>query len=468
MQIQMPGLASGLDSTTLIQQLLAIDRQPRNRIADQQALVKARQQALKDVETRMRNLQNSTADLRSALLFLNTQTVESSDQSKLGVTRTGGVGPGVYQVVVTQTAAAEQRTYGYSASASPTTIAINGHSTAIAANATLDDVVAAINGDGDARAFAANVNGSLVLSSKKTGATGPGGGAALQVTAGQLTETAVRLGKDAIYSVDGVGFTNSSNTIADAVPGLTLTLKGTTTGVNVTVGDPGPDLDAIKSKLQAFVDQYNSTVSFVQGKLTEKVVEDKRSAADVLAGKSDTRTDSEKAQGSLHNDSMLVQTLSKLRQMISAPVPGQPLNMRSLADIGITTGKSTGSADFSPDAVAGKLQLDTDKLTAALKANPAGVRSLLGSGGGPSGTGFTQLFSAVLDPIAQRDGTLDDRIASAGREITTFDRQMANWDVRLKLKEDSYNAMFTRLETAMSKAQQQQQWLSGQLAALNK
>ena len=58
------GLASGLDTNTIVDQLMSIERQPQVRIAQQKTIETARQQALKDINTRLVNLDNAIAGLR--------------------------------------------------------------------------------------------------------------------------------------------------------------------------------------------------------------------------------------------------------------------------------------------------------------------------------------------------------------------------------------------------------------------
>ena len=54
---------------------------------------------------------------------------------------------------------------------------------------------------------------------------------------------------------------------------MTLTFKGVmAAAASVVVGSPGPNTDAVSGKIQAFVDQYNSTVDFINSKFKEKKV----------------------------------------------------------------------------------------------------------------------------------------------------------------------------------------------------
>src|SRR3954452_11908972 len=111
--INFGGLASGLDTNTIIDQLMAIERQPQNRLKLKQQQVDARKSALNDVMTRLKNLQTASQDLKSPTLWLDTQTVDVNDATKMAVTRTGGAGTGAYQVTVTQLASASQHWYSY-------------------------------------------------------------------------------------------------------------------------------------------------------------------------------------------------------------------------------------------------------------------------------------------------------------------------------------------------------------------
>ena len=74
------------------------------------------------------------------------------------------------------------------------------------------------------------------------------------------------------YSVDGVNRpASASNVITDAILGVEMTLKGTTTTpISITVSDPAPDTDSVKAKLTAFITAYNCAVDHIRGKIGEK------------------------------------------------------------------------------------------------------------------------------------------------------------------------------------------------------
>ena len=100
------GLASGLDTNTIVSQLMSIERQPQVRLAQRQTVEAARQQALRDVNTRVLNLQTAIAGLRDVGTWGDQQSVDSSDPTHVTATRTGGAAAGGYQIGITQLARA--------------------------------------------------------------------------------------------------------------------------------------------------------------------------------------------------------------------------------------------------------------------------------------------------------------------------------------------------------------------------
>src|SRR3954468_10010715 len=111
--INFGGLASGLDTNTIVDQLMAIERQPQNRLKLRQGQIDARKNALNDVMSRLKNLRLAAQDLKSPTLWLDTQTVDVNDATKVAATRTGGAGTGGYQLSVTQLASASQHWYSF-------------------------------------------------------------------------------------------------------------------------------------------------------------------------------------------------------------------------------------------------------------------------------------------------------------------------------------------------------------------
>jgi flagellar hook-associated protein 2 len=439
--IQLSGLVSGLDTQSIISQLMAVEEQPRTRITNEQSQVTKRQSLLQDISTKLTALKTANDDLKSPLTWLDTQTVTSADDSKVGVSRTAGAPPGGYDVAVTQLASAERRTYDYQPPAADGPLTIYGAdgttvraTVNLSAGATVDDAVAAINSSTDANLYAVNVNGDLVLSAKTTGS-----GSGFSV-AGAGTELERVAGQDAQFNINGTDYTRSGNVVTDALPGVQLTLKGKTAAgstVGVTVGTPGPDKDAITGKVKAFVDAYNALVTTTRADLTDATVPNATTLTDIQ-------------KGTLFGDSGLSGMLSSLRSTIGAAVGGLT-GLTSLADIGVSTGAANTGTTINQDSVDGKLTLDTSKLSAALDANPLGVRTLLG---GTAGTdGFSQAFAASVNPFEGTGGIIQQRIDSASSDLTRIKDSLDEFDERMNAKQDYYQKQFTALETALQQSQ---------------
>src|SRR5215212_2956419 len=457
--INFGGLASGLDTNSIVDQLMALERQPQNRLKLKQGQIDARKTALGDVASRLKNLRLAAQDLKSATLWLDTQSVDVNDATKLAAVRTGSAATGSYQVAVTQMASAYQHWYTYSAPAADDTLDIGGRSYNVAAGSDLATVASTINSDASAVAYASVVTDAntgtqyLALSSKKTGSA-----AANDFT---LTETGSAFslsksvaGLNATGSVNGQAFDEATNTIADAIPGVTLTLKGLTGGTpaTLTVGAPGPDQGAISAKVKAFVEQYNSTVDFIRSKLSEKPVVNPQTASDY-------------SKGVLYGDTTLTGLLGQLRIGLTAQYgtnDGNPLSLDQLAELGVSTGSAVGGGTLNHDAIAGKLTFDATKFSQAMAADPLSVRRLLG-GSSSVTDNFAKSVDDLLAPMVQADGTLDQTIKSQDAQRRVIADQIARMDQTLAKKQDVLKRQFAAMEAALQASQSQGQWLSGQL-----
>jgi flagellar hook-associated protein 2 len=459
--IQLTGLASGLDSEALIEQLMALRRQPRQRMELRERHYETRETALGDVATRLGNLKTAALDLASALAWGTTQSVESSDPARVAARRLGGAAPGGHTVEVLALARAEQHSFAYAASGTETSFQITQGATSttftLAANATIQQAADAINSTADSPVSAVVVNDGveerLVLTSRKTG-TGNG----FTYTAGSagLSGEVVSAGQNASYRLNGeAGVRESqSNTVTDAIPGVELTFKALTlggAGAGVSVTEPRSDTAEVKERVKAFVEQYNSTVDFIRTKLEEDKVASPATLSDA-------------AKGALRGDAGLTALLAQLRGAMFEDVSSvNPDALDQLSELGITTGGATGGAP-SADSLAGKLVLDEAKLDAALASNALDVRRLLG---GISGTdGFAQRIEDLIEPHTRAEGLIDQRQKEADSQAQRLRDSMARLDERLGLEEERLRRQFAGLESLLAQSQAQQSWLAGQLGAL--
>src|SRR3954447_18100627 len=96
--VSLGGMSSGLDTQSIIDQLIAADRAPETRLKLKESALQARQSTLSDVATRLRNLLSAAKDLSSGGTCADTQSLDVSDSSKLTATRLGGAAPGGHDI----------------------------------------------------------------------------------------------------------------------------------------------------------------------------------------------------------------------------------------------------------------------------------------------------------------------------------------------------------------------------------
>jgi flagellar hook-associated protein 2 len=443
--IQIGGIASGMDTESIITQLMSIESAPRTRTARQQVTVQARQDALRQIDTKLTNLKLAAGDLRSASIWTPTQAVSSGNESVLTARQLAGAAPGGYTVNVSSLASADSRTYQWNAGGGSLTVDYKAGAGPLTktfdlTGKSLDDAVSTINSDDSSPVWAVNVGGKLSLSRRDTGDHANWGFDASGPAIGALT--ASRDGANASYTVagDATTYTSHTNVASDGLPGLELTFKSTGTST-VTVSTPSAKSDDVATKLKAFVAAYNDAVDLVRSKLSEKRVVNPQS-------------DDDAKQGALFGDDTLDSVLTSMRQAISAA---------GLDSLGVSVA-STGSGT-SPDALAGKLTFNQATFDTAWAAGPSAVKAKLGS---PDAAGFAQSFEAVLDPITRSgDGLLDQRVSDADSELTYIKDSLATMDLRLQTKEDMLRKQFTAMEQAIAASQSASSSLASQLAQLS-
>jgi flagellar hook-associated protein 2 len=443
--INITGLGSGLDTSSIISALLSVERLPVTHMTNQQTTLTAQQSQLRSFQSSLQSLAFSAAELSSPSLFKSSQTVSSSEPTRVSATTSAGAGVGGHEVEVKQLANSAQRTFSFTSPTSADTITIDGHATEVPAGSTIQSFVNSINSDSKATVYAAALeNGSVVFSSRETGNTGASfiqvsdPGATLVEQAGLAKE-----GKNAEYSVDGVTGTAKSNTIANAIPGVTLSLNSlTTTGpVTINVAAPAPSTVAITEQVQSFVKLYNSTIGAIQAQLTTKPPTNPQNA-------------SEFGTGTLFGDSDLESLLNNMRQSVYTPGSGLPSEMSSLANIGISTGGPTSGGSFSQSAVSGALTINSTELASALQANPTGVKQMLQS--------WSSTFQNILNADAQPGGTIEARINGDSAQVSELGQQITTMNEMIALRQQALQQQYTTLESVMSQNQAQASWLASQ------
>lgn len=368
LSMRIGGLASGIDMDGIIEQLMAIERRPLVLMQQKQLELEAQKGAWRDVNTRLKNLTDKFSALKLQATYL-AKSGESSNKDVLTATAGHNAGMGTYKIEVERLATGvvkhseavnEDATKPLSVTGSIVIETGEGKwEIEVGLNDSLNDIVRKINSLKNDNEKTAPVNASvvanrLVLSSKTTGSASDFDVSLTGNLGTKLSgfEQVAGGGLDAQLKINGIEVTSSSNTLTDVIQGVTVSLKdiGTST---LTVGQ---DTKQVADAVKAFVDQYNSTIDFINDKLQAK-----------------TQSDPNSVKGALSGDTTLMRLQSSLRNMAVSRSSYTEGKYVTLADIGVATAKFVpGAADYS-----GKLQLDSAKLEEALKADPLAVKDIL-------------------------------------------------------------------------------------------
>ena len=448
---QITGLASGLDTDQIIQEEMAIYQQPVTNLQNQQTGLNATNTALTSIQSALQTLSSDAQGLGDPALFATTQSVTSSDSTRVSGTSSTGAGIGGYQVSVTQLANSAQRTFSYASPTSADAITIDGQQVQIAAGESISSFVNSINSNSNLDVYAAATDsGTIVMSNRATGGAGAsdnGGNDFIQVqdSGGALTENTAlaKAGQNAEFSVDGVSGTSASNTVTNGIAGVSLTLTGVTTTsgpVTVNVGAPTASSSNIETAINAFTTQYNSVIKQIQTAL------------------STPPSSSDPTVGTLYGDPELQDLLSSMRSMMSTSGSGLPNGLANMIDIGVSTGATTGTGAVSQSALSGNLTLDATTFEAQLAADPQGTQNVLSSWGAS--------FSIMVNNAADPGGTIDSRIQGDSAEVTQLGNQISSMQSALTDKQNSLVQEFAQLEASLSSNQSTSSWLTSQIAQL--
>lgn len=270
----------------------------------------------------------------------------------------------------------------------------------------------------------------------------------------------VQAGSDAVFTLDGVTTTRSSNTFT--VDGVKYVLNSDTTS-EITV-NVSKDTSNVKDKIKNFVEKYNELVDTVNDLLKEKKDRDFSPLTEEQKkemSEDEIKKWEEKAKsGLLKNDSLLSGFLSSMRSTLFSTTGTLGIN---LMDYGITTSK-----DYSNG---GKLVINEEKLDAALESNPDGLTKLFTD----SESGLGVKMKSVLDKYVKKTGVNKGLlIQKAGMEGTTaegknylsdkiksLDKKADTLLKKLQELEDKYYMQFSQMESALANMNAMSTYVSG-------
>jgi flagellar hook-associated protein 2 len=438
------GLATGIDTGSIIDQLIKIGSQPIDLLRTRQAGMSSQVSTLGDVISKLQALSTAATGLGDSGTL---GTKVSSTSTGFSATSDAKAIAGRYDVTVGGLAAAAQaRSAAFATTTSPVTggalklsLAGKDYDVAVPDGAALTDVAQLIRDSGapvSATVLSNGTNAFLSITSLDTGfAIGGTPADALTITETSTGSLGQALGAailpppaaNAEVTVNGLTFTRQSNTLTDVIPGVTLNLKATTSAPESLVVDS--DVDGTAKNLQKFVDAYNAVLKLVQAQLAPAPETDRTKT---LAGDGSLRS----LQGSL--------------QRVISTVVGSA-GVRSLADVGLKSARD------------GTLSLDTATLTKAVARDPAGVNALFSQQTTGLGTVVKSLVAAATNSV---DGTLVQRKKGLNDNIKRMDTQADTMQARLDTYRDLLVSQFTQMEKVVSGLKATGNFLSQQTSSL--
>jgi len=520
-QLRFTGMASGLDTDYIIQQMMSVERLKVDRVKQDKQILEWRRDDYRSITNLLRGFKDEFFDIlkpatnmRSASTYY-AYKVKSGDENVVTATSNGQVAMLEHTIEVTKLAekarmeaeAGKFGTVGLSLNSTIADIAdkynlsltydptleknklslqVNGETIEVTEDKRFSDLISAINNsDAGVKISYSSFLDQFFMESKATGAESK-----IDVTQSAeffeklgFTTSEVVNGQDAEFVLDGKTATRNSNRFN--IDGVTYTLTGTgSTTIKLT-----QDTEAIFNRIKNFIDKYNEIIEKISGKVNEERPKSGGRYGSYYLPLTDEQKDAmtedeikkweENAKkGLLRNDGLLSNIVQRMRSVM-----GDVTEAGGLFSIGISTGNWREGA---------KLFIDEDKLRKAIEDNPDRVMEIFARQSeisySPDNTKelreqrykesgvIERLFDILQDNIRttrDKDGKKGFLLEKAGivGDITEFqstlaeqitDKEQLIEDMTIKLfeKEESLYMKFAALETALSRMNSQSAWLA--------
>ncbi|MGQ0843534.1 MAG: flagellar filament capping protein FliD [Sporichthyaceae bacterium] len=425
------GLISGMDTTSLVNQLIQAEAAPqtalRSKVTEAQATVTAYQ----NVNSRYNALRTAA----EALADLDTWTspIAKSSSTSVSASSVAGATSGQLDFDVTSLAKTHSIATGTFADISelaPTwPVVLTGVKggvgfTITATTNSVSGVIDAINNAAAVGGGSLGLTASVVQVSPgafRLQITSKDSGSANQFTLDGFGATSVvRTGTDAAIDLGGgLVVTSATNTFTDVLPGTTFTVGKVEAGVSITASVTP---ESMADKIAAMVNLANSALSEAARYSSYDATSKKGGA---LLGEATIR-------------SLQSATLSVLGEIEDAGSPGQA---------GLALDRN------------GRLTFDRARFLELSTQDPALAQALA--------SGVASNLAAVAKGATDTEsGSLTLAIQGRDSAIKDLGARIDGWDTRLVARKAALLRQFTAMETALSGLKNQSNWLSGQLASL--
>jgi flagellar hook-associated protein 2 len=367
------GLVSGLDTTTIINQLMSLERAPQDRLKTQKTAISSQIAIYQTLNTKFSALAAKAQELARPAGWA--AMLATSSSAAVTATATSSASAGQLSFTVQQLARAEAAaSTGTVASTAaivatgPVTVHVGTATVNIdPGNGSLSALVDAINASGAGISAAAVKVGAagyrLQVSSTTTGAASTIAVDTTNLSASLGTFATVQAGRDAVIRIgEGPGaydVSSATNSISELLPGVSVQLQQEDPDATVTI-TVARDSAAIADKVSALVDAANAALS-------------------TIASNSTYDPDTKKA-GLLLADGNARRLADQVYQAISSLVTGSSIG--SAGGVGISLQKD------------GTVAFDKSKFLAAYAADPTGVARLFQEGGTATDSHVTYLAAS--------------------------------------------------------------------------
>ena len=452
------GNGSGIDILKLARDLTDAEQLPQqSRIETAQGKTEAAISSYAILKFNVELLKEQFNGLNDAQ-ELATPVATSNNTSAVTVSGTlGSALSGSHEIAVTQLAAAQRnKSSEFSASSQSLnsgsgfdiSVASNGKTHTISIGAGLDTpsgLAAAINASGtgftatlvdtdtDGDNYRLVIQGPSGEDNAFTVSSTPNLG--FHASGNQLTTAA-----NARFTVDGIAIERASNTVSDAITGITLNLNAVASGISLQVVS---DTSTLKTKLQDLVSVYND----MQVALTEL---------------GDPDSDEEEVGGALSNDLSLLRTVRDAMYDAISTVSSTPSGgVNSLMDLGIELTR-TGKLSFNEstyDTVA------LNKFSDIVTMLSAGTNTQSAFYSDNQGLAFDA--KVKLDTLMDAyDGIFVIRESSAADKLTDYEDRLSKIEMRMEMVYQSYVRQFSAMETLINTLNGTREYVKGQLESI--
>lgn len=464
------GAGSGIDTASLAQNLVDAEKAPRaeainKNIAKSESIISgyaAVKYALGNVKAAFDSLKDKS-DFRAFNL-------SNSQPAAFTATASTSAQAGSHSIAITQLATAQRRTGSTPAFTSTdqtlslTSLYFNGDTAnpISVVNNTPAGVVEAINnaGKGLSAALLNTGNGYKIM---VTGQTGSANAFRLDSDVPSQLDFATSLqpASDAALQVDGIDVVSASNTVTDAIPGVTFNLLATNAsrvtdanGDTTTTGVPGSlaltvDTSGAKTKLMALVTAYND-------------------ANDLLKQVTDPKSTLETYGGTLVGNSSVRAIREQLRNMVTGDSStagggngtGPAHSLSALRDIGIEVDK-TGNLTTNSVTMDVALNFKFDDVVTLLSGNQENQTSFSTAASGLAGDA-----SKTLTTLMGSSGTLATETANANTRISKYKDDLAALEDRMTRLLARYQKQFSSMDSMIGEIKSTQTGLTSTFAGL--